>query len=119
MQGGLSIKAMRGAFNAMGKAANRLCITQPKDLYDLDFILQANGYSEAQAKQLCDLIDSKGRAPLHIRKLIGRIVNRQYAHYEDIRELRESVPHIFKSNTNWKLLRQDKDCYHFFIDALI
>lgn len=91
---------------------------KPKDFYDLDVLLQINGYSEEQANYLCDLIDSKGRAPLYIRKLIGVMVNRQHATYEDIRELYTQVPHIFKVKAELKTLRECDDYYQFFVNTV-
>lgn len=68
---------------------------KPKDFYDLQTLLEVNGYSELEAKFICDLIDSKGRQPLEVRKTFGKIINRKKATADEYRLICKSIPFAF------------------------
>ena len=62
--------------------------------YDLAFTFEVNGYTEIEANNICDFIDSKGRAPLVVRKTIGRIVNRKEMAFKDLELLYKACKHF-------------------------
>ena len=64
------------------------------DFYDLAFLFEANGFTEYEASQICEFIDSKGRSPLVVRKAIGRIVNRGEFNGDDVYLIINNSPHI-------------------------
>ena len=64
------------------------------DFYDLAFLFEANGYTEIEANNICDFIDSKGRAPLVVRKTIGRICNRKEMTFQDLELIHAKCKHF-------------------------
>lgn len=67
---------------------------KPKDFYDLQTLLEVNGYSESEAKSICDFIDSKGRTDLDVRKCIGKIANRNEMNMDDLVLINNKIKHL-------------------------
>ena len=89
------------------------------DFYDLAFLFEANGFTESEANRICDFIDSKDRAPLVVRKTIGRIVNRQEMNMNDMVMIQKTLKHINILEMDFDKIKSPQSAAKIFLKHLL